>query len=116
MTPIAYSTGTKLTGIIKNIEFNTQENQKIPLVNTSFVITIKTPLIPGDANGDGNVNISDAVAIVNYILGNASSNFVFEAADVNGDRKITISDAVGIVNIILNGSEATVAPALSKPE
>ena len=38
------------------------------------------------------------------------------AADVNGDSKITISDAVGIVNIILNGSEATVAPALSKPE
>ena len=70
----------------------------------------------GDANGDGKVTITDAVAVVNYILGNASSNFVFEAADVNGDSKITITDAVGIVNIILNGGEATAAPVLNEPE
>ena len=73
-------------------------------------------LLKGDANGDGKVTITDAVAVVNYTLGNASSNFVFEAADVNDDSKITITDAVGIVNIILNGGEATAAPALSEPE
>ena len=63
---------------------------------------------PGDANGDGKVTITDAVAIVNYILGNASANFNINAANVNGDvddegnPKITITDAVGVVNIILN--------------
>ena len=55
--------------------------------------------IPGDANGDGEVNMSDAVAIVNYILGNPSQSFNFNAADVNGDGKVTISDAVGVVNM-----------------
>ena len=56
----------------------------------------------GDANGDGKVTITDAVAVVNYILGNASTGFSAAAADVNHDGKITITDAVGIVNIILN--------------
>ncbi len=59
-------------------------------------------VLAGDANGDGKVTITDAVAIVNDILGNASDNFNEAAADVNGDGKITITDAVGVVNIILN--------------
>lgn len=60
------------------------------------------PYTLGDANGDGHVTITDAVAIVNYILGNKSDNFNFDAADVNEDGAITITDAVGVVNIILS--------------
>lgn len=56
----------------------------------------------GDANGDGSVTIADAVAVVNYILGNASAGFIFGAADVNNDGKITITDAVTIVNMSLD--------------
>ena len=56
----------------------------------------------GDANRDGSVTISDAVGVVNYILGNPSSDFNFYAADVNESDDVTISDAVGVVNIILN--------------
>jgi len=64
--------------------------------------------IKGDANGDGKVTITDAVAIVDYILGNKPENFYEEAANVSGDRDsqlqpvITITDAVGVVDIILN--------------
>jgi hypothetical protein len=58
--------------------------------------------IKGDANNDGSVTFADAVAVVNYILGNPSVNFNIAKADVNGDAKVTITDAVGIVNIILN--------------
>ncbi len=61
-----------------------------------------TAYVKGDANGDGNVTITDAVAIVNKILGNASGSFNEAAADVNRDGEITITDAVGVVNIILN--------------
>ena len=57
-------------------------------------------VIPGDANGDGVVTISDAVAIVNYILGKAPAGFNEDAADVNGDGKVTITDAVRVVNMI----------------
>ena len=65
-------------------------------------------IIKGDANGDGKVTITDAVAIVNYILGNPSGNFNINAADVSGDGNITITDAVGVVNIILNDSNGTI--------
>ena len=71
-------------------------------------------LSDGDANGDGEVTITDAVGIVNYILGNPSGSFNESAADVNGDGKITITDAVGVVNIILNNGAA--APAMDTPQ
>ena len=64
--------------------------------------------IKGDANGDGSVTITDAVGVVNYILGDPSDNFNKKNANVNGDvgedgkPNITITDAVGVVNIILN--------------
>ena len=64
-----------------------------------------TQLLKGDANGDGSVTISDAVTVVNFILGNPPANFIFGTADTNKDGSITITDAVGIVNIILNGPE-----------
>ena len=64
---------------------------------------------------DGSVTITDAVAIVNYILGNSSANFNFEAADVNLDGDITITDAVGVVNIILNNGSSS-APQLDMTE
>lgn len=69
---------------------------------------IPLSFIVGDANGDGKVTITDAVAIVNYILGNPSGNFNINAADVSGDGNITITDAVGVVNIILNDSNGII--------
>lgn len=59
----------------------------------------------GDVNDDGNVNISDVVALVNHILGNSSSaNINTTTADVNNDSKIDISDVVALVNLILKGT------------
>lgn len=64
-----------------------------------------TTQLKGDANGDGSVDISDVVAVVNYILNGeeTSGNFVFDNADVDNSKSVDISDVVGIVNIILNG-------------
>lgn len=78
--------------------------------------TTDAAFVLGDANGDGEVTITDAVAIVNRILGNASGNFNEEAADVNGDHQITITDAVGVVNIILNNGGGSSAPKMEEPD
>ena len=56
---------------------------------------------PGDANGDGAVNVLDVVAIISHIMGSNPEPFIFENADVNGDGIINVLDAVGTVNIIL---------------
>ncbi len=62
--------------------------------------------IKGDANGDGVVNIADAIAVVNYILndGTVTGSFYFYAADTNSDYLITIEDVVAIVEMSLEQS------------
>lgn len=61
-------------------------------------------IIPGDANGDGTVNVSDIVLTVNYIMGNPAPNFNKEAADLNGDGEINVTDIVKMVNIIMEAT------------
>ena len=60
----------------------------------------------GDANGDGSVDIADAVCIVNHIVGKATPAFIEAAADANGDSVVDIADAVRIVNLIVGKIDA----------
>ena len=57
--------------------------------------------MPGDVNEDGDVDVTDVMCVVNYILGNPLNTFNTKNADVNGDHLINITDVMGIVNIIL---------------
>ena len=86
---------------IKNVELTTIDSQASHQKDGASKLTIKEVAM-GDANGDNAVTVTDAVGIVNYILGRAPSTFIPKAADVNGDGEITITDAVGIVNTVLN--------------
>ena len=63
----------------------------------------------GDVNGDGDIDIADAVCVVNYIVGNPTPTFVELAADANGDGDIDIADAVTIVNYIV-GNPSSLSP------
>ena len=60
------------------------------------------PIIPGDANGDGIIDVLDVTTIVAYIMGQSPDPFVFGAADVNGDGEINVLDIILTVNIILD--------------
>lgn len=68
-------------------------------VNVSIQATFDTLL--GDVNGDGLVNIADAIGLVNYILGKAAFEVEELAADANEDGILNITDAIAIVNLIL---------------
>jgi len=57
--------------------------------------------VKGDVNNDGAVNISDALALINYIL-NDSGDINLDVADCNGDNEINVSDALAIINYVLN--------------
>ena len=63
---------------------------------------VLTDFLAGDANGDGQVRIGDAIAVLNYIVGNSSDNFSVKAADVNGDGRVLIGDVIFVLNIIVN--------------
>ena len=57
--------------------------------------------LPGDANDDGVVSISDVTAVVDCVLGNPPAGFNFTNADVNEDGKMDVTDITLIVDIIL---------------
>ena len=58
--------------------------------------------LKGDANGDGVVDATDIVEIVNYMNGKASDKFNPTLSDMNGDGVIDVSDLTSIVNYILD--------------
>ena len=78
------------------------ENQEAP-ADISVPLHVEKYLV-GDANRDNRVNVTDIMAVANYILKIASSNFNEKAADVNNDNRINVTDIMGIANIILTGS------------
>ena len=78
--------------------------EKMPAHDVTVTGTFETGFVPGDANGDGTVNVSDIVLTVNYIMGNPAPNFNKEAADLNGDGEINVTDIVMMVKIIMEAS------------
>lgn len=93
---------SKYTVRIKNITMGTQElTDKYAGGNlqSSFNVTY---VELGDANGDGNVNVTDIVEAVNYILNKPSTMFIFTAADVNQDDIVNVTDIVNMVSIIMS--------------
>ncbi len=75
-------------------------------VTVTGYFTIIPPIIAGDANDDGSVNVFDVTATVNYILGSSSDGFDSEAADANGDGTVNVFDVTKMVNIILGVDDA----------
>lgn len=74
----------------------------IILAGTGQALAYTDPVLRGDANGDGKINITDVVAVVSRINNNT---FILNDvnADANGDGKINITDVVAIVSIINYG-------------
>lgn len=65
-----------------------------------YRITARPPCHPGDANGDGSINISDAVFLIAYIFASGEAPNPMAAGDANGDGTVNISDAVFLIAYI----------------
>ena len=51
----------------------------------------------GDVNGDGTVDLTDAIMIVYYSLGQEPEGFIKDVADLNDDGGIDLTDAIIVV-------------------
>ncbi len=58
----------------------------------------------GDVNGDGEVNISDVTALIDYLLSTNASGIDTEAADCNQDGNADIADVTALIDFLLVGS------------
>lgn len=59
--------------------------------------------LTGDVNDDGQVNISDVILLINYIVSGDASGINLAAADVDYNNQHNISDVIALINIVLNG-------------
>ena len=67
------------------------------------LITIGSPVMPGDVNADEFINILDVVLLVNFVLGSDSpNNSEINAGDYNNDGYLNVQDIVLIINLILD--------------
>lgn len=86
---------------ITNAKYSIESGSaKVNLPETTSKLTV-SQYKKGDVNNDGDVDIADAVCIVNHVVGIATPSFVAQAADVNGDGDVDIADAVRIVNLVV---------------
>ena len=86
---------------ISNAKYSlTSGSAKVNLPETTSKLTV-SQYKKGDANNDGDVDIADAVCIVNHVVGLPTPSFVENAADANGDGDVDIADAVRIVNLVV---------------
>jgi Ca2+-binding EF-hand superfamily protein len=61
----------------------------------------KTFSTPGDTTGDGEINISDMMQVLNHISGKTTlTDDAFDAGDVNGDGKVDLQDLMKILNFV----------------
>ena len=87
---------------------------RIALSVLSFVLLSTSlpavPFIRGDANGDGDVSLSDAVTILNCLFQGQHCSRCEQASDANGDGLADISDAIAILSYKFLGGSAPPAP------
>ena len=61
--------------------------------------------IAGDVNADGEVNIGDVTALIDYLLSdNDAAGINLQAADVQGDGEINIGDVTALIDLLLAGN------------
>jgi len=59
-------------------------------------------LLPGDANGNGEISITDVVYALNYLYNKGPAPDPLQICDVNCDGSIGITDVVRVINYLYN--------------
>ena len=66
--------------------------------NAYCKVTVEANALLGDVNGDGVVNLSDAITLLNKVT--AAEEIDASVGDVNGDGTVNLQDAIKLLNMI----------------
>ena len=75
-----------------------------------FVVYAPLVYVCGDANGDDQVNVGDAVYLINYIFKGGPAPDPECVGDANGDDQVNVGDAVYLINYVFKGGSPPVEP------
>ncbi len=96
-----YSGNTEVTG-----SATVGTGMLVKIMDGSTVKASYTIIVTGDTNGDGNISITDMIAIKAHILKKSTLSGVYAtAADTNGDNGISITDFIQVKAHILGKSK-----------
>ena len=71
---------------------------------SQFVVPGSVTVMRGDVNGDGEVNIQDVTALIDYLLGGDAGSIVIENADCNQDSEVGIQDVTVLIDYLLSNA------------
>jgi Zn-dependent M28 family amino/carboxypeptidase len=77
--------------------------------SVAALATLASPFTIGDANGNGEVDIADAVFLVNYVLKDGLAPEPLTAGDINCDGEVNVTDVVYLINYLFRGGPAPCA-------
>lgn len=69
-----------------------------------------TPFIRGEINGDGSVDIGDAIALLNFLFSSGAPPIPPAAGDVNGDGSTDVGDVIYLLGFQFSGGPPPPAP------
>ena len=88
------------SALVRIISVNAATNK----VTDENIAAVKLNYTLGDANGNGTVEISDAVRVLRYIVNSEhpeeDGTFVEQAADMNGNGTVEVGDVVAILKAL----------------
>ena len=73
-------------------------------------VELGTPILRGDCNDDGEVNLSDASCALNWMFAEAGKPGCIAALNTNGDDKVDIADPVSLLNFLFAAGPAPATP------
>ena len=81
-----------------------------PVPIAAAAIVRKPVFVRGDANGDGALDLSDAIASLSYLFTGGEAPGCLKAADANGKDGVDISDPIHLLGFLFLGGAGPAAP------
>jgi hypothetical protein len=81
-----------------------------PATSPGVVSFAARAFLRGDGNNDGQVNLTDAVSVLDWLFRGGAEPACLEAADINGSLGVNIADAVYLLQALFIGGPEPPAP------
>jgi hypothetical protein len=92
-------------GALENYQYDEEEYDSYYNNGWSNYFGTIVEMAPGDANGDGQLDVDDVTVIIDRILGNDTLECVDANADYNNDSRIDINDITDLIKALLGVTE-----------